>query len=140
MTLSPNARNTAYVALVVLNTSLTICAERNVIPAGYAHCSAIVSLIVAGPHEGVRSPRSASAPRGAVKRLLVFVVAAAAVAGCAILGPAERAEVVGHLSLLERCQEEGRTAAQECHATGGAHCDPRAIAAYDACKRDAGIP
>jgi hypothetical protein len=47
MTLSPNARNVSYVALVVVNTTLTVCAERNLIPAGYAHCAAIVSLIVA---------------------------------------------------------------------------------------------
>jgi hypothetical protein len=47
MSLSPNVRNAAYVALVVVNTTFTVCAERGVISAGWAHCTAIVSLVLA---------------------------------------------------------------------------------------------
>ncbi len=51
-----------------------------------------------------------------------------ALGGCAIFGPAERADLANHASTLERCQEEGR------EAPDGGH-----LKAYEACKVDAGI-
>ncbi len=60
--------------------------------------------------------------------LFVFVVAVVAIAGCAIFGPAERADLSQHMNTLEQCQEVGR------QAPDGGH-----IAAYDACKAEAGV-
>ena len=61
--------------------------------------------------------------------------------GCAIFGPAERADLTKHAATLEVCQERGREASKVCLATGGdrATCDHEAIAAYKACKADGGV-
>ncbi len=59
------------------------------------------------------------------------VIAVAGVAlldGCALFGAAERADLSNHMNKLEQCQELGR------QAPDGGH-----IAAYDACKKEAGI-
>ncbi len=73
--------------------------------------------------------------------LFVFVVAVLAIAGCAIFGPAERADLSNHMNALEQCQEQARQASIACLATGGdaQECDPKAIAAYKACKSDGGL-
>ncbi len=60
--------------------------------------------------------------------LFVFVIAVVAVAGCAIFGPAERADLSQHMNVLEACQERGR------QAPDGGH-----LAAYRACKVEAGV-
>ncbi len=49
-------------------------------------------------------------------------------AGCAIFGPSERADLANHANTLERCQEVGR------QGPDGGH-----IKAYDDCLHEAGV-
>ncbi len=60
--------------------------------------------------------------------LAIFLVALVAVAGCAIFGSSERADIANHANVLEQCQEVGR------QGPDGGH-----IKAYDACLKEAGV-
>ncbi len=73
--------------------------------------------------------------------LLIWGLAFVVMASCAIFGAEERAKVTATLNVVEQCQERAREASIACLAEGGdeAECDPKAVSAYKACKRDAGI-
>lgn len=60
--------------------------------------------------------------------LVIWGVALVAMAGCAIFGPSERADLANHANTLERCQEVGR------QGPDGGH-----IKAYDDCLHEAGV-
>lgn len=64
--------------------------------------------------------------RAVLVTCLVCVLAGA----CAVLSPADKAELSDDAAIIAKCEAEGRA----CKADGGADC----YATYDACMRDGG--
>lgn len=64
-------------------------------------------------------------------RIFLYALGVSFFAACALLGPADRADLVDTAATLERCQELGRA----CKADGGTNC----FQVYSACVGDAGL-